>query len=390
MSGCSYAVRSCGADNEELVSTRPIARMELIFEDSPLLWCRTGGAGQGMHCSQCGACVEPAHEAFHRLARAHGMDEAFAELGAAHVQAFERARASPLSCQERRACGGCGASYCSERCSLLSAASGHAYICGLERGADEDDESGHRALCLRAVALVVHRAVEARTSALQASAELFRGFHAERYTASTHAFRTGSIALAESAMFADTIAPAYMQRLGPTLRLLADTFGAEQRVDVRGVLTEAYLDQLMGTFAVNNLGMTVQSSLEAVSAALEGDPSPAARQLDGDLRSMALASARPLEFESMRCTGLCPTFAKMNHECASATFVSAGGGRACMVRVHANRDLAAGAGITSSYLHLGGDAAVTKAQRRRALCQYLFVCQCALCRSEPSDDEDDY
>jgi hypothetical protein len=113
------------------------------------------------------------------------------------------------------------------------------------------------------------------------------------------------------------------------------------------------------------------------------DDSTSAWDVYADFQTM---DTKPFVFDTMVCTALFRTFAKLNHECNSSTYISYGNEGFAQIKVHASRDIAIGQCISNSYLHTTG---LSKTQRRRALCQYLFECTCELCENEDSDDEDD-
>jgi hypothetical protein len=160
---------------------------------------------------------------------------------------------------------------------------------------------------------------------------------------------------------------------------------SNKELGIDDILQDAFLDSLVGTFVVNNVTFSIPSPLTSLQK--EG---VVVKTFDeGNSLVSNADSFYRMNFPALSCTALFPTLAKTNHECNSTTFISPGSEGYAQIKVHASRDIDRGGIITNSYLHkVPGDIVMTKTERKRALCQYLFECSCPICESQNSEDDE--
>ena len=376
---------------EGLRATRRIEKGELIFAERPFIWAskvlKTAYA-----CYSCGT----------------------------YLRSMNGSR-----CATVVACPGCPATFCSLACEDEARTNGHRFVCRdaspsvatFDSYVDETGGDAHMSHSVRllGVALVFYRRVAEAClrshggdggpplTAQDAADALLAGYQREDYCKTVHAMRCGTLEVDED-IFERMIGPAYVEsHLAAPLALIKSIFRNDAVPwgdgDVGRARMDAFVDspifepqffkELLGTFSVNNLEVRIRDDDAAAG--------PAAPLASADTAAVA-------EFEQgqrhendnvLRGTGLNYLYSRMNHSCRCNTMTDCGA--RAMVRVYAARTIEAHEEITTTYLHLSEDAdgasLGTYKQRRKALYQYLFQCECPLCeaqKGDPDSSDDDY
>jgi hypothetical protein len=218
MSGCKFEIHRISEHNDELLATAPIKAMELIFAERPFLWCpQPSDDPTSVHqtyCYHCGAGVDNMSLLFKAYMQTVRHDEVSTANILQILDVHCHTQAPDDS--QQLICEGCGCRYCSPGCHEASVAAGHKHICGHENF----ENNGHNSLALKAYGLIVQTALDNRISSIESYRLLFKWYHAEPFTATKHAFRTGSIYTVTTPLFTEMIAPAYFEA---NLRSTMDT-----------------------------------------------------------------------------------------------------------------------------------------------------------------------
>ena len=408
-----YKVQSVSPGNEGLFATMDIQPMDLILTEIPFLWSALPARPRDVgdlcevfqFCSHCGASILRLELLLYFLYLNWDYNPLFLLLppfSANDLLLFYAKKMKPHSAEVSQAefspvssCP-CGALYCNEDCRNAELARGHSIICESPHFPLQSslDQNGHGSLAVKAFCLLLKTCIDKNIKVKEAFELLFGGFFQERMTRTHHALRSGSILLPDAALFDEIVAPIYVAtKLQPLLDNLVVIFGSPEydRYHIREALSTTFLDRLIGTFVVNNVSFEMASPLEGLIASQETSVEFASSLHDGLLELREGCASALL---GVPCTAICPLLAKTNHSCEPNTYVSYGHNNRAEISIHAASFIPSGGEIFHSYLHTPSSGAarmLTKSERRRALCQYLFECKCGLCNSEPTDsDENNY
>lgn len=387
------AVRRCAA-GKGLFACRAFAAGDVVLREAPLVAIQqAANRPAALVCARCFRYVGSVEaQIAARLVGKPGAPAGVEEL-ASGAWRLPLADGPAFALPPPHACrGGCGELYCGSGCEAAAWARHHRALCSgpggnassrdalislAEHTQRTNDVFGLVAQLVAAVGLEAEAVASTSPGSdafacLRAAWRPFAAAH--RVPWADCVSRPDDVAVGDEASFRASLArlaDSSRRRLAAALPRLAASFPALFHVRT--------FSHIMGLFELNNLDVVVESPVERFFLAVD--------DLEGPQRGGAMAVTQPLldalgsEYATaMDGTGFFPFVACANHACdpsaASSKAETDVDGGAVLVAV---RDISAGEEVTICYIETSG---VSLHDRRRALADYGFVCECARCVRE--------
>jgi hypothetical protein len=362
-----------------IFAIKDIKKGDFLYSEVPFVWSRevsNGGSSDeaqskitDVTCSQCGCFYE-----------------------------------NKVSCLE------CNVIYCSEKCKLIAYQTHHSILCcstGNQTGGPNFNEAiGHYGCILKIIAkIIIDLNTTSQLLSVNAATEIeieaymknvIGQFFCPPYTRAIHSFRGGK-EMPEN-LFQNMFQSSYFEsHLRKSYEKLKKKFPIKKYgqtfFDV--CLSERFYDSLRGMSLCNNMSVSIiKDDMIMTGSAMYEIYSKGNHSCISDISNLALMSTPliPIPGDESSRSGSNGSSGSSGNSGSSTKLDSELLYERVGVNVFAAHDITKGSEIHTCYLHGGSGEHISKKERTSQLTQYLFKCDCQLCKDEldPESEGSDY